>query len=298
MYDHLLDFPSPVERIVFRGEPFFLKRDDRIHSDFSGNKARKFHYYLEQDLPEVHTIRSYGSPQSNAMYSLSVLARMRGWRFEYWVDHLSDFLRANPHGNYAAALANGMELIVGKRDAEWTRPDPAEGILWIEEGGRQAEAAHGLRILASEIVAWQREEGIGQIDIFLPSGTGTTALYLRKALIEIGASATRVYTTPCVGDAAYLRRQFAMLERDVRYHPTILDLPRKYHFGKLYREFYEIWIELHQQTGVVFDLLYDPKGWMTLMAHRKRLGANVLYLHQGGLQGNESMIRRYQRRYP
>jgi 1-aminocyclopropane-1-carboxylate deaminase/D-cysteine desulfhydrase-like pyridoxal-dependent ACC family enzyme len=88
-----------------------------------------------------------------------------------------------------------------------------------------------------------------------------------------------------------------MLEPKEEDHPVILELPQKYHFGKLYREFYEIWIELHQQTGVEFDLLYDPPGWLTLMAYRERLGRNVMYIHQGGLLGNDSMLPRYQRKY-
>jgi 1-aminocyclopropane-1-carboxylate deaminase/D-cysteine desulfhydrase-like pyridoxal-dependent ACC family enzyme len=287
-----LDLPSPVEQIVFRSEPFFLKRDDAIDADFSGNKARKFHYYLDHEFPDIHTVRSYGSNQSNAMYSLSVLARMRGWRFEYAVDHISDFLRKHPHGNYARALQNGMEIVehLGQPDA---------GVLIIEEGGRQREAQYGMQIMAQEIVDWQCKQKIETLDVFLPSGTGTTALFLNKALLDLETEGltTVVHTTPCVADAAYLRKQFAMLEPDTRYYPTILDLPHKYHFGKLYREFYEIWIELHQHTGVEFDLLYDPKGWMTLMAHRDRFGENVMYIHQGGILGNESMLPRYTRKY-
>jgi 1-aminocyclopropane-1-carboxylate deaminase/D-cysteine desulfhydrase-like pyridoxal-dependent ACC family enzyme len=287
-----LDLPSRVDTIAFRDQHFFLKRDDAIHADFSGNKARKFHYFLDHDLSHIHTIRSYGSNQSNAMYSLSVLARMQGWRFEYAVDHVSAFLRENPHGNYAAALQNGM-IVMADRD----KGD--EGVLYVEEGGRQPEAEYGIQIMAQEITDWQEHQQIEVLDIFLPSGTGTTALYLQKAFSNVreGASRHTVYTTPCVGDADYLRKQFAMLESDPRHHPAILDLPRKYHFGKLYREFYEIWIELHQHTGVEFDLLYDPKGWMTLMAHRDQLGKDVMYIHQGGILGNVSMLPRYTRKH-
>ncbi len=296
-----LELPSPVETITFRGMPYFLKRDDRIHPDLSGNKARKFHWFLDHAPPDIHTVRSYGSPQSNAMYSLSVLAKRRGWRFEYRVDHLAGFLQENPHGNYAAALANGMELVIEKSGEGQAFSHPAKGILWIEEGGRQAEAEYGVGILAQEIRTWQEEQGIASLDLFLPSGTGTTALFLQKTFVGMdrsGGISTKVYTTPCVGDAAYLRRQFMMLVSDPRCHPVVLDLPRKYHFGKLYREFYEIWIELRHDTGVEFDLLYDPKGWMTLLAHRRRLGRDVMYLHQGGLMGNQSMLPRYQRKYP
>ncbi len=296
MYDVPLDLPSPVDEIVFRGETFFLKRDDRIHPEFSGNKARKFHYFLDHDFPDIHTLQSYGSNQSNAMYPLSVLAKMRGWRFVYHVDHVSSFLRDNPHGNYAAALSNGMEITVGQNQVI-----PTKSILWIEEGGRQSEAEYGIKILAQEIFDWYQKQRIRSLDVFLPSGTGTTALFLQKSIVKIvgtrPSETIQVYTTPCVGDTDYLRRQFTMLEPDPDYHPIIFNLPDKYHFGKLYREFYEIWIELRHDSGVEFDLLYDPKGWMTLMQHREHLGEHVLYIHQGGLLGNHSMLPRYQRKY-
>ncbi len=307
MAEFTINFPSPVERISFRGYEFFLKRDDLLHPDFSGNKARKFQYFLDHDFPNISKLVSYGSNQSNAMYSMSVLAKMRGWEFEYYVDHVPEYLQKNPHGNYAAALDNGMVLKTKKEEIKTKN----KNILFIEEGGRQAEAEYGIRILAQEIMEWQRENGIEQLDLFLPSGTGTTALYLQKAFTQ-GVRPTNdsllrnksfevrpiVHTCPVVGGGEYLKKQFAILEPNEAYHPAILELPKKYHFGKLYREFYEIWIELHQETGVEFDLLYDPLGWLTLMEYRRKLGANIMYIHQGGLSGNESMLRRYIRKFP
>jgi len=74
-------------------------------------------------------------------------------------------------------------------------------------------------------------------------------------------------------------------------------LEKKYHFGKLYRDYYKIWLKLRQQTGVEFDLLYDPKGWMVMMAYPEIFTEPTLYIHQGGLIGNESMLPRYERKY-
>ena len=283
--------PSPIDSIAFEGHSFYLKRDDLLHPDFSGNKARKFRYFLENDFPNINKIVSYGSAQSNAMYSLSVLAKMRGWEFEYVVDHIADYLKENPHGNYKAALKNAMRL----RQAQGTVVEPVEGnknVLFIEEGGRQKEAKYGIKILAQEIADWQKENNIKELNIFLPSGTGTTALFLQKHLPN-----NVVYTNPCVGDSAYLKKQFLELEKDEKYHPRILSLEKKHHFGKLYRENYKIWLKLQQQTGVVFDLLYDPLGWRTLLAHPEVLTKLILYIHQGGVLGNESMLPRYERKY-
>ncbi len=293
-----LNFPSPIQTITFENHTFYLKRDDLIHPDFSGNKARKFHYFLTHDFPHINKIVSYGSAQSNAMYSLSTLAKMKGWQFEYYVDHIADYLKENPHGNYRRAIENST---VFKVKSEELRVK-SDNVLFVEEGGRQKEAEYGIRLLAQEIFEWQKETGFEELNIFLPSGTGTTALFLQKSLLQLLPPTSyllpKVYTTPCVGDNEYLKKQFSMLEADERYHPTILSLPKKYHFGKLYRENYEIWLKLQQQTGVVFDLLYDPLGWRTLLAHTQVLSKPVIYIHQGGVLGNESMLPRYQRKYP
>ncbi len=282
--------------ISFEGHSFYLKRDDLLHADFSGNKARKFYYFLENDFPDITKIVSYGSAQSNAMYSLSVLAKMKGWEFEYYVDHVADYLRDNPHGNYAGAIKNGMQLHVGRGILTPTN----QNILYIEEGGRQKEAEYGIKVLAQEILEWQKENNIKELNIFLPSGTGTTALFLQKSLnIEgvVRGQHPTVYTCPCVGDSDYLKKQFFELEEDENHHPRIISLEKKHHFGKLYRENYKIWLKLQQQTGVVFDLLYDPLGWRTLLAHSEVMAKPTLYIHQGGVLGNESMLPRYERKY-
>ena len=293
-----LNLPSPIQPVTFENHTFYLKRDDLIHPDFSGNKARKFHYFLTHEFPHINKIVSYGSAQSNAMYSLSVLAKMKGWQFEYYVDHIADYLKENPHGNYRGALENKMiirEQVVGSSEQF------GEEVLFVEEGGRQQEAEYGIRLLAQEIIAWQEENSIGELNIFLPSGTGTTALYLQKSLFQLLPPTSyllpKVYTCACVGGSDYLKKQFTMLESDNNCHPTILSLPKKHHFGKLYRENYEIWLKLQQQTGVIFDLLYDPLGWRTLLAHTQVLSKPVIYIHQGGVLGNESMLPRYKRKY-
>ncbi len=288
---------SPIETIIFENHSFYLKRDDLLHPDFSGNKARKFYYFLENDFPDITKIISYGSAQSNAMYSLSVLAKMRGWEFEYFVEHIAEYLKENPHGNYRAALENGMKLTVGSIKST---DDLDRNTLFIEEGGRQKEAEYGIKLLAEEILEWQKEKNIKELNIFLPSGTGTTALFLQKSLNIEGVVRVQhptVYTCPCVGDSDYLKKQFLELDADEKYHPTILTLAKKHHFGKLYRDNYKIWLKLQQQTGVVFDLLYDPLGWRTLLAHPEVLHKPILYIHQGGVLGNESMLPRYERKY-
>ncbi len=282
---------SLIETKEFYNRTIYIKRDDLLSKEFSGNKARKFHYFLENEFPNVKRVISYGSSQSNAMYSISVLAKLRGWRFDYYVKHLSSYLEENPHGNYKYALKNGMKIHVGQ-----TVPTPTKSDLFLEEGGRQKEAEYGLKILAKEILEWKEEQGFKELNIFLPSGTGTTALFLQKAFCQFSPNCS-VYTVPCVGDELYLKKQFLMLEEDERLHPKILIPTKKRHFGKLYRDSYKIWLELQDKMGIEFDLLYDPQGWITLLENPQIFEKPTLYIHQGGLIGNESMLARYKRKY-
>jgi len=276
---------TPIQDFLFRGKNYYLKRDDLTHPLFSGNKARKLWFLFKKDLSSYKKLISYGSAQSNAMLSLSYLTKLKGLKFDYYVSHIADYLLKNPHGNYKMALENDMNIIVDKIPAGFKDDE-----LFIAEGGYEKEAEIGIKLLADEIRKWTKEN-LKDIDIFLPSGTGTTALFLQKNLPEF-----RVYTTPCVGDVNYLKKEFLGLCKDESTHPTILDTDKKYHFAKLYKEFYNIWLEL-KEAGVEFDMVYDPKGWITMLCHENVFKKEVLYIHQGGVLGNESMLRRYKRKY-
>lgn len=278
---------SPIEKITFNNNSFYLKRDDLLHSDFSGNKARKFYYFLQKELNGIKKIVSHGSAQSNAMYSLSVLAKIKGLNFDYYVDHIASFLKDNPVGNYKYALKNGMNIY------EEEVPTSFENdVLFINEGGALKEAQIGLKLLANEIETWANENKIENLKVFLPSGTGTTALYLQKYL------PFEVLTCSCVGNDEYLKQQFLELEESN--HPRILEKEKKYHFGKLYKEFYEIYLELLNQTNIEFDLLYDSLGikvFQDYISKHNKTTNNYLYIHQGGIIGNESMLERYKNKY-
>lgn len=283
--------PSPLEKHHFKDELFYIKRDDLLDIDFSGNKARKFEYFLVNDFPKIKQIVGFGSNQSNAMYSLSVLAKMKGWKFIYFCDHIPSFLRDNPVGNYKYALANGMELRLSNdknTDANSLNDDKT---IVVQEGGRQIEAKLGLKNLALELIVDIKKENIKNPYIFLPSGTGTTALFLQKYL------PFKVFTCSTVGDDLYLKTQWDMIDKNMLEYPNILNSKKKYHYGKLYPEAYQLWKDLKDEMGVEFDLLYDPIGWIKFLENKERLKGTPIYIHQGGLKGNESMKARYERKY-
>jgi 1-aminocyclopropane-1-carboxylate deaminase len=315
---------SPVESMNFEGRTLYVKRDDLLHADFSGNKARKFYHFLHHDYSHITQLVGSGSAQANSLYSLSVLAKQQGWQFDYYVRHISEFLLQHPQGNYAAAIQNGANII---EVAELPYADSLAGmhlddvvqyivsstptytdkqhLLCIPEGGRCEYAQTGIAQLASEIIEWAQIRPLIKLIVFLPSGTGTTAAYLNKQLIQqldqlqlSPVLTIDVLTCSTVGGDDYLRQQFSQLIDEV-YYPHIISDGHKYHFGKLSRRYFDMW-QTVCQSGIEFELLYDPVGFLVLQHYLKTnelIGTDILYLHQGGVLGNKTMLLRYQRKF-
>lgn len=278
---------SPTQQVTYNNKKIYIKRDDLLHKDFSGNKARKFYFLFEDELKGMKKIISHGSVQSNAMYSLSALCKLKNIEFEYYVDHIPSNLKQNPIGNYKYSLQNGMIICENDIPSRFNSDE-----LFITEGGAVSKASIGLKNLAAEINLWAKENSIKNLKVFLPSGTGTTALYLQNFMCF------EVLTCACVGNEDYLLEQFKNLKKDN--FPTILMKEKKYHFGKLYKEFYEKYLDLKTQTNIEFDLLYDPLGWIVFQKYldeNYRDDTTYLYIHQGGIIGNESMLARYEYKF-
>ncbi len=281
-------------------QQFFIKRDDLLNHHFSGNKARKLSYFLDNDFPEINKIVGHGSVQANSLYSLAALAHLKNWQLDFYTHRIPAWLKEKPIGNYAGALKLGVNLIeidglntnLDDYMRTFSRDLPSDN-LFVPEGGRCQLAKHGIKQLADEILSFCRKQSLSAAKIMLPSGTGTTALFLQSFL------PFEVLTCACVGGNDYLKTQFSELEPNSSLWPTILPAKKKYHFGKLYPEFYHQWQQLKEQTNIEFDLLYDPLGWITLLDYliQKPTSAPIIYIHQGGLVGNESMLPRYQRKY-
>ncbi len=296
---------SPTTQIKFDEQEIYLKRDDLLDEDFSGNKARKFYYYLVNDFEGITKVIGYGSPQANSLHTFSVLAKLKNWQLDFYVDHIASYVKDNPDGNYKSALENGANIIsledidTEKSTLDYIKEDvlPQEsGAAYVPEGGRCQEAEFGVAVLAKEIETWAKENTFNDLKIVLPSGTGTTALFLQKNLPQF-----EVLTCACVGGDDYLKKQFFELSEDEKNHPTIFNTGKKYHFGKLYKEFYEMYNELYETTNIEFELLYDPLAWINLREYLKSntidKDTKILYVHQGGLLGNISMLKRYQRKF-
>ncbi|MGF1740335.1 1-aminocyclopropane-1-carboxylate deaminase/D-cysteine desulfhydrase [Vibrio profundum] len=293
---------SPTTQHRFNDFTFFLKRDDLLHHHFSGNKARKFMSLLDQRNSNITTLVSYGSAQANSLYSLAALAQLKGWQLEYYVDRIPEWLKQNPIGNYQAALELGANIITVSEHAHGVHPKDyilkhcqlSDQHQFVPEGGYSQQAELGVRELAEEIQTWAKQQSIPKLTVALPSGTGATAAFLRKHL----NNDIELITCACVGGSDYLKEQFTELLGKHAAQPKVLQLDSKHHFGKLYRQDFEVWQQLLEETEVEFDLLYDPMMWQCLQTWwPSNTDRTLLYIHQGGVLGNQSMLARYQRKF-
>ncbi len=283
--------PGRVESIQLRGHDFFIKRDDLIDPLLSGNKYYKLYRLIHTPAEELHTLRSWGGSQSNAMLAIAALCHRKGWCFEYTTRNLPKHLKSAPTGNLKTALDLGMQLHEMPQDrmaAAITamRCDAMPGCLSIAQGGADPMALEGIHHLAESIEQWRLQMGFEQLNLVTPSGTGTTASYLARSLPHLS-----VLTTPLVADRNDLIAQISQL-MPLPDNLNILDRGRRYRFAQPEAAFLLLYEEL-RSTGITFDLIYGVPMWHTLLRHLDHIEGPILYLHSGGLTGNATMLDRY-----
>ncbi len=217
---------------------------------------------------------------------------MKGWEFHYYARRLSTHLKDTIDGNLELSLKNGMHLHEVTYEEYETKVEELKNInedktLVISQGGADAIAKEGVVALAQEINLWKKAEGIQKLCVVLPSGTGTTALYLNEGLDKD----IQLYTSVIVGDETYQKEQWQRLSKST--YPKILPTDKKRKFAKPYAEYLDMHKELETQTGIVFDLIYAPLTWMQIMDSLALFDGEILYIHTGGVSGNETMLERY-----
>lgn len=282
---------SIIQAFCLENFHFFVKREDLLGDFINGNKARKLAFFISKAslFQKGTSFVSYGSAQSNALAALAYFTYKNDFKLIFACETLPSFLRQNPSGNFAQALQFKAKIIE-KTPAKLSLKEFALALckdedIFVPEGLACARAEQGFKELAAEIKAQEKDL---QFDIFLSSGTGTSALFLAKNL-----PTHQIYTTPCVGDEEYLRKQILSLEPCFEFKNLhILSLEQKYHFAKPHKDLLDIYQKaLH--AGLEFDLLYDTMGLLCVLKYQKLFKRPLLYIHQGGLGGNLSQLERY-----
>ena len=265
----------------------------------NGNKARKLDFVVH-NIQAFDSVVTYGGYQSNMLFALSYLCFVKQKKLTYYTKPIPLRIKqnlVNEKSNLAFAMHCDVQIVEVPL-LEWDEmvvrlhqeSASQSRVCFVPQGGRESWASEGLEKLAKEVQDYACMRNTDKpLDVFVSSGTGTTAYFLQSFLPRL-----RVFTVPCVGDKAYLREQFAVLGNSAP-SPVILTTKKKYHFGKCYDEFWK----MHQQMvrlGVEFELLYDMKALMAIGDNADKLHSDILYIHCGGTYGNNSMTQRYARR--
>ena len=278
---------TPVTLINVDNRKFYIKRDDLYDPFLAGNKYRKLYALLKTPSSKLKRIISYGGTQSNAMLAIAKMCKDKGWEFIYYTKKLSKTQESLPIGNHANALKLGMKHIqiqhnLYKDFISSLSLEKNPDVYVIHQGGADKAAKEGVGVLAKEII----KQNLPTKHIATPSGTGTTALYLAYHLKDY-----TIWTTPSIGDVSYLKTQMQSLE-ELPKNLKIIQPDKKYPFGKLNKDFLEIYFKL-KKSGVEFDLLYAPLMWKMIL---QELNEDLIYVHSGGVSGNESMLQRYKQK--
>ncbi|MEB0138861.1 MULTISPECIES: 1-aminocyclopropane-1-carboxylate deaminase/D-cysteine desulfhydrase [unclassified Undibacterium] len=287
---------SPCQRIVsslFPQLQLWIKRDDLLHPQVSGNKFRKLKFPLQALAGQPAHLVSMGGLWSNHIHALAHAAAAAGLA--------SSALIRGQAGMHSAMLddcrALGMQIHFVDRlgyralrsEAEaWRRHVPADASAyhWLPEGGSSAAALHGVAELVAET---QAQLGFLPEVVALACGSGATTAGVLAGLQ--GHSA--VLAVAVLKNAHYLHAEMARLLLEAGYpaYPNYRLLTTFHHGGyaKTSAALLAFCQRFEAETGILIEPVYTGKMLYALhvLCHAGyfRRGTRLLAIHTGGLQG-------------
>ena len=270
------------------GISLYLRREDLLYPQLSGNKYRKLRYNLEEARRLGHRrLITFGGAYSNHIHATAAAGPIFG--FETLGLIRGDELEGRPlNPTLEDARRAGMRLVFLSREDYARRGDPAFQASCLErygpgyllpEGGTNDLAVRG----CAEIL--QPEDA--QFDLICcPVGTGGTL----AGLVRAATGRQRVLGYPAL-KAAGLSEQLATFIPGGRWA-----LSGHSHFGgygPVTAELVQFINEFRTQTGIALDPVYTGKMMHAILEDAGsgliEPGSNVLAIHTGGLQGIRGM---------
>jgi len=282
------------------GVRVYLKRDDLIHPQISGNKWRKLKYnLLEARRRGYDALLTFGGAYSNHLHATAAAGQAFGFR-TIGVVRGEETFPLNP--TLAFARSGGMHLHYVSRDLYRLKTDEAvfESLrkqygpfYLLPEGGSNALAVKGVAELVDEIdISWDF--------LCCPCGTGATLAGLvagaggKGQIIGFAALKGGSFLH---GDATnLLRSYYATTGKDDPHHAN-WQIQTDYHFGGYAKTTPALLAFIRQfegDNGIRIEQVYTGKmlfGLEDLL--RKGFfspGSVVVAVHTGGLQGRSAEI--------
>lgn len=293
--------PSPcqlIESSAFLGRRIWVKRDDLLHAEVSGNKFRKLKYPLLALQGRDPVLVTMGGPWSNHLHALAHAAALGGWT--------SIGLVRGAAGMSSATLDDcrrlGMQIrFVSREDYRQLREDEQawrqhvaladDSHVWLPEGGSAPAALRGVAEMVDEI--GQQLQFMPEV-IMVACGTGATLAGILAGLRGRG----RVIGVAVLKDAAYLRQEIAQLLRQAGYpdYQNYQLITDAHHggYGKAPPELRQFCRDFSQALDVPVEPVYTGKLFHALrrlqQAHAFRDDERLLAVHTGGMQGARGFI--------
>jgi 1-aminocyclopropane-1-carboxylate deaminase len=282
---------SPLQKLdepIFErnGVCLWMKRDDCLHSEVSGNKWRKLKYnFIEAQRLGYDSLLTFGGAYSNHIAATAAAGKYTGLSTVGIIrgDELT------PHANPTLRLAHeyGMNLIFVSREAYGEKAALAErygyGKYIVPEGGTNAFAVRGTSEILQEIC-----EQLGQMPTYVATaaGTGGTAA---------GLLASAPKNTTVLAFSA-LKLATNEMEKEIRkWVPNPLGkllVQPEFHFGGYAKTTPELRFfirNFEEKHMILIEQVYTAKMLYGLFEMMKqgyfKSGETVVALHTGGLQG-------------
>lgn len=277
-----------------KGLTVFVKREDLLHPEVSGNKFRKLKYNLLQAKADgFSTLLTYGGAYSNHIAATAAAGHLFNFKTIGVIrgNELGDDLEKTLSQNPTLKLAHkyGMRFkFVSRSDyrlkitsAFLEKLHKEFGDFYnVPEGG-----TNNLAIKGCEEILKQKDAEFDYICVAI--GTGGTI----SGLINASKNSQIVLGFPALkGD--FLTKDINNLINPKNNWQLITD----YHFGgyaKVSKELVTFINDFKKETGLPLDAVYTGKMFFGLADLIKKdffkKGAKVLVIHSGGLQGNIGM---------
>jgi len=284
------------------GVSLWVKRDDLIDAEISGNKWRKLQHYLERARFEGKTtLLTFGGAFSNHIAATAAVGKRAGFK-TIGIIRGEIPEKGNPTLNLAQEY--GMQLMPITREEYRLKKEPGYiaqlrerfgSFYLIPEGGAGHLGVAGCTSIAQEIESDFEA-------LYLPVGTGTTLSGLVLSMKEhqhvVGVSSLK--------NGSFLRAEVnallysALLDDDaVEEYQSSYTIATDFAFGGyacITDELIAFMRLFYTQTQIKLDPVYTAKAMMACLhdirSGRYSEGSNVIFLHTGGLQGIAGMEQR------
>lgn len=299
---NFLSHSSPLQAVhskLFPEIELWVKRDDLLHPQVSGNKFRKLKYPISEvrKTSPIPTVISMGGPWSNHLHALAHAGQLFGFPTIGLVRGLHD--TSTPlSATLTDCEAWGMKLqFLSRIDyrelrtsplawKNWIAPDRSD-YMWLPEGGSSVAAIHGVAELIEEIV---NELGEFPSQLITACGTGATLEGLVAGMQNHG----HVTGIAAVQNASYLKTEIDKLLALAAYPPyqnfEIFHEFTHGGFAKTSRSLMDFCEEFSVETQIPVEPVYTGKMFYALhqLCRSGKFAPNekVVAIHTGGLQGN------------